>query len=83
MERFITIDDMVLLVDEHIPNKKGDQYVWISHDEKLIVTNNYAIRELENPGRFFSKYKKVNIVWCYIPEKIKGEYLVTLFNDFH
>lgn len=82
MERFIMIDDMVLLVDDNLPSKKGDQYIWISHDEKSVVPNGYAILQLENPGRFLSMYKKVNIVWCYIPEKIKGDYLVTLVKDF-
>jgi hypothetical protein len=81
MERFIMIDNAVLLVNNEQPCRKGDQYIWISHDEKHIIPNGLAIIQLESPGKFLAKYKKINIVWAHIP-KDKDEYIVTLVKDF-
>ena len=82
-ERFIMLDKMVLLVDDKKPNRIGDQYVWISNDEKHIIENSDALKQIdENPSTFFSRYKMVNIVWCFIPEDIKKNYLVVVQYNF-
>jgi hypothetical protein len=82
-ERFIMLDKMVLLVDDKKPNRIGDQYVWISNDEKHIIENSDALKQIdEKPSTFFSRHKMINIVWCFIPEDIKKNYLVTVKYNF-